>query len=293
MGSSPADPSVAGNWSSGPIASGDDAYIQAIPGLTLAPIDAHNSSAVALNSLTYNTNSQVIVGTNATPGGAWQIGTSTFTVPIPTINNLGAGRVKLDFGSSAVVANIAATGTATSLDAGLEPMRIIGSAMTSVNVTGGLVGIATSAPSETATVTTVNVASVVSVAQVNMGPGVTWTHASAASGNGGGAFLAALTGGTDLTTSAGATANMAGTTAITTVNAGGVTQLNQRSGGVDCTTLNIYPGGQADFSGNPAASTVTTLNLFAGGTLSTDPANPDHVTVTTFHKKNGGNLTLG
>lgn len=233
------------------------------------------------------------VGTAVAPGGYWQIGTSTFTVPIPTINNLGAGRVKLDFGSSAVVANIAATGTATSLDAGLEPMRIIGSAMTSVNVTGGLVGIATSAPSETATVTTVNVASVVSVAQLNMGPGVTCPNASAASGNGGGAFLQGQTALTLLTTSAGATANISGTGLIGTVNAGGVTQLNNRTGGTDVTTLNIYPGGQADFSGNPAASTVATLNLFAGGTLSADPANPDHVTVTTFHKKNGGNLTLG
>lgn len=288
------DPSVGANWAGGALASGDDAYIQAIPGLTLAPIAAHDMHLVVLNSLTYNQNSGVIIGDSTTPGGVWQIGTASFIVPVPTINSNGAGRVKLDFGASAAVVNIASTGDQPSLDVGLEPMRIIGSGIVSVSVTGGLVGIATSAPSETATVGDVSVSNAFSPAQINMGPGVTWTNASVASGNAGGAFLTAQTGGTLLTTSSGATANMAGAGTITTVIAGGVTQLNQRTGAADVTNLTVYPGGLADFSGNPVLATVTNATIYNGAVgVRIDAANPGSLVITNpITIVNGGTLTV-
>lgn len=254
----------------------------------------HDQHLVVLNSLTYSQNSGVVVGSSATPNGYWQIGTLSFVVPVPTINSNGAGRVKLDFGSSAAVINIASTGDQPSLDVGLEPMRLIGSGIVSVSVTGGLVGIATSAPSETATVGDVSVSNAFSPAQINMGPGVTWTNASVASGNGGGAFLTAQTGGTLLTTSSGATANMSGTGAIATVIAGGVTQLNQRTGAADVTTLTVYPGGLADFSGNPVLATVTNATVYNGAVgIRFDAANPGSLVFTNpWVPVNGGTYTV-
>lgn len=280
ISTSSTDPSVGANWSTGSApANTDDVFIQAIPGLALANIAAHNMSAVTLNSLTISQTYTGTIGDATVPGGYWQIGSALVTIPPVSVSAgtiTGSGRIKLNFGASTPIVNIAGTAQ-LSADAGYEPVRLLGSAIAQVNVSSGTVGIATSAPGETSTVTAINVTG---DAIVNAGPGVTWTTGTAASGLGGASTLNLNSGGgTTLSTSSGATATVTGTTSITTVNVGGQTNINVRSGGADVTTLNLLSGGNVSFAGNPAQGTVTTLNVY-GGSIQTDPAVLSHLVVT-------------
>lgn len=247
---------------------------------------------VALASLTVSQGYQGTIGTSAAPGGYWQIGATLASLGAPVLdgsNPQGSGRIKIDFGSTAGTINVYNTGS-LSTDIGFEATRCIGSALTTINVYSGRFGLATNSPAETSTVTTINVTGNISGSGsiCDCGSGVTWTTASCAAGG----QLNLASAGTTMTTSSGGIATVIGAGLVGTVNAGGQTYMNNRVGGTDVTTLNIYDTGIADFSGNPSASTVATMNIYAGGVLVTDPANPDHVTVTTLHKKNGGRLSL-
>lgn len=264
--------------------------MQAIPGLVQQSIGAADMHTVVLAQLIIDPSFTGTIGTATEPGGYWQIGATLITfLPLPPQppQPLGSGRIKLDIGSTATTINIASSAQIAT-DQGLEPIRLLGSAIASINVTAGIVGLATSAPGETSTVTAVNVTG---GAIVNCGPGVTWTTATAAAGNGGASTLTLNSGGgMTLTTSSGATATVNGTTAVTTVNAGGQTYLNIRSGGTDHTTLNILNGGLASFANDPRTSTITTINFYLGGQLVTDPAVAAQVLFTNFNRVGSGVL---
>ena len=291
------DPTVGANWTksdgtTGAVpANGDNVYVVPIAGLTLASIGAADQHTIALASLTVSQGFAGTIGTSAAPGGYWRVGAAILNLGSPVLDQSspqGSTRIKIDTGSTSAVVNVYNTGNATtSADIGFEPTRIIGSAITTINLYNGFFGVATNSPGETSTVGTVNVTG----GTCDLGPGVTWTTGTAASNNGAAGVLNVASAGTTLTTSSGATATATGSGAITTVNAGGTTNLNNRSGGTDITTLNIYSTGTADFSGNPSASTVATLNLYGGGMWQTDPANPNHVTATTLHRVNCGTIS--
>jgi hypothetical protein len=291
------DPTVGANWtkSDGTTGTapgnGDDVYVEAVPGLALASIGASDMSSVTLNSLTISQTFTGTIGTTATTGtfGYWKIGASTWTIGTPSADGTaygGSGRIKLDFGSAAYVGTVMSSGT--SIDGGLEPVRIKGSnAANRLMVLSGPIGVATNLPGETSTISEVDASG--SNAVVDLGSGVTWTTATVADG----ATLTTASGSSgSLSIGSGATANTFGTGAIATINAGGAASLNHRpASGAAVTTLNLYPTGSADFSQNPLPVTVTTLNHYGGGALSVNPANPGQLTIGSYKLVNAGTLT--
>lgn len=292
------DPTLGANWtkSDGTTgtapATGDDVYIQAIPGVALASIGSADMSAITLNSLTINQNFAGTIGTASTSGpvfGYWRIGATAWTIGAPSADGtayVGAGRIKIDFGSAAFSGSVLASGT--SIDSGAEPVRIKGSnAANHLSVLGGRVGVATNLPGESATLAEVDV--VGSAAVCNLGPGVSWTTANASAG---GALNLASGSSGALSVSSGSSATVQGASVIATVNAGGnVTLSNRPASGAAVTTLNLYPTGTADFSQNPANVTVTNLNHQKGGVLIANAANPAHLSITNRTLVNCGTLT--
>jgi hypothetical protein len=291
------DPTLGANWtkSDGTTGTapgnGDDVYIQAIAGLSLASIGAADMSAVTLNSLTISQTFTGTIGTTATTGtfGYWKIGAATWTIGTPSSDGTtagGSGRIKIDFGSAAFVGTVINVGT--SIDSGLEPLRIKGASSSNrLIVLGGRVGVATNLPGEISTISEVDASG--SSAVVDFGAGVTWTTATVAAG----ATLSTASGSSGtLSVASGSTAITRGSAAIATINAGGSVTLSHRpSSGAAITTLNVYPTGTADFSQNPLGVTVTTLNQHSGGILAFDPANPGQLTLGTHNLVNAGTLT--
>ncbi len=261
------NPATGANWSS-------DVYIESVPGVAQVAIDASDQHTIVLASLNISQTWTEAIGTGAQPGGYWQIGATTVTIGIPPSDGSspgGSGRIKLNIGSTATTINILNTAQ-SSTDTGYEPVRLLGSAIAALNMTAGFAGLATSTPGETATVTTVNGSGGI----LDLGAGVTVTTVNVA----GGATVNTNGGATTCNVAAGSTAILNGATAITNVNVAGSVSHNIRNGGVGTTTMNIYGGGTVDFSGAPAAVTVTTINLYATGKYTANPASPSHLTVT-------------
>jgi hypothetical protein len=284
------DPTNSANWTkedgtTGTLpATGDTVYVVPIAGLTLAAINAADQHSIVLAALYVSQGFAATIGTNAAPGGYWQIGASKVFLGVPVLSGsqpTGSGRIKIDLGSNASVVTIYNTGSQPT-DAGFQPTRIIGSAITTINQSLGIFGLATNAPSETSTVTNVNVTG----GTCTLGGGVTWTTATCASAVSGQGTLNINSAGTTLTSSSGATVNVNGTGAITTVNAGGQTNLNNRTGSTDVTTLNLYSSGVANFAGNPSSTTIGTMNQYGGGAIGLAPAVPNQLTITTTGRFN-------
>lgn len=232
LGSVSGDWSVSGNWSNGVPATGDYAFIPAgSPAITAGL----NQSAVALAWLEIERGFR----SNIASSTAWlQIGLSANAVLAPT-----GGAQYLDFGSSAYGAEIRSTGLASD---GLRALNIKGSALTTVSVLGGSVGIATD-PSLTATLTTLRVLG----GNVWAGQGVSLTNVD-------------LSGGSTLLDCA-----------VTTLDAfagiwekrygGTLATINQYSGdayysGGNVTAWNLY-GGSIDSRRNGLARTISTLTV--------------------------------
>lgn len=274
------------NWSLAAVpVNGDDVYI-----LSGAQNIASGlaQSAVTLSSLTIGMG---FTGTIGTTSAYLAIGATNWTIGVPqnsATSATGSGRIKIDFGAVQYTGLVLGTSSSTT-DTGLEPVRIKGShASNKISVTGGRVGVGTTTAAETATVLQADVGGGV----LNFGYGVTWTTVNISQG---GTFLTQSAGGTTLTTSPGATTTvygLTGSSGITTVNAGGTTNLNHRPGSGNVVgTLNLYATGTADFSGNPGSGTLGTFNHYKGGVLKTAPSNPNHITGT-ITRIGGGTLTL-
>ncbi|HWE02447.1 MAG TPA: hypothetical protein VG326_08545 [Tepidisphaeraceae bacterium] len=292
------DPTLGANWtkSDGTTGtapgSGDDAYVQSIPGIVLANIGAADMSAVALNSLTISSTYIGTIGTADTSSplfGYWKIGAVTWTIGAPSSDGVsygGSGRVKIDFGAGAFSGVVLTTGP--SVDSGVEPVRLLANnAASSMVILGGRVGVATNLPGETASVGEIDVSG--GNAICDLGAGVTWTTANVSSG---GAISSHSGSGGTLSVGPGGLAITQGAGAIATIEAGGNLSLNHRpASGAAVTTLNLYPTGVADFSQNPAAVAVATLNHHRDGVLIANAANPGHLTVTTRNLVNCGTLT--
>jgi hypothetical protein len=188
-------------------------------------------------------------------------------------NGVGSGRINLNFGSDPVTVNVYSTNTAAT-DAGMQPVRLIGSNITAVNVYSGNVCIAP-VFSETATVTTVNVLG--QNANVYLGVGVTATNINVAAGT----LTSYSTNATTTVNVSGGTFSNFGTGTITTVNSNGGTY--NHNGTATVTTLNIT--GIVSYANDPRAKTVTNCFVYGGGNLNTNNGNPLSITFT-----NGINL---
>lgn len=175
-----------------------------------------------------------------------------------------AGVSYINLGASAISAEVLKTGFSTTA----RGLNLLGSALATVEIAGGQVGIA-ALPGETATVTTVRVSG--KSASVWIGPGASLTTYYQQDGN------------ACLLRCAATTATVyAGT--LTTDDVGAITTLNVNGGTVACnstgtiTTLNLS-GGTCDFSRSALPRTVTTLNHNLGSLW----LDKNVVTVTTYN----------
>ena len=201
---------------------GDDVVLAGIPGLALASIAPADQSAVTLNSLTVRASFSAQVGSASTASagffGYWKIGAAAWTID-------GKGSSRLKFNGGAVASTVTILSTGPSADAGLEPVRWVGTnAANKLYVTGGTAGVGTNLPGEAATLAEVDVAG--SQAALNLGPAVAWTAANVSAG----ATLSAPGGGTTLSVSAGSSATVNGAAAVTAVNNAGAVCPQQPPG---------------------------------------------------------------
>lgn len=295
-GSSPVNPTTSNSWTkedgtTGNPATGDTAFVQPVPGVTnLAPIGFGDMSAVTLANLVISAGlpSTFTIGTTDTTSanqfGYWVIKATLCTIGLPVSsggsivqNSSGPGRVKINLSTAASSVNVLSTGTST--DSGFEPVRLLANnSSTTVNIQGGTVGIATTAPGETTTIGTATASG--QGTTLDLGPGVTVTTVNIV----GGAIGNIEKSPTTLSVGASSTCTTIGTATITTLNNSGTAYVNNRASPA-ITTLNGYGGSVTDFSGNPAAATVTTFNVYSGASnpvqVQAFQANPGQITVTT------------
>ncbi len=236
--------------------------------------------AATLTSLTISQTFSGTIGT-AGLGGYWQVNATTVNIGAPGagIPGVGSAQVKLDNSSIQTTWNVFNSGQSTT---GYEPVMLKGSHASNVlNAMGGTTGIGTTQPGEltsaggTITVATINATG--NGTTVNAGSSVVLTTLNVASG----ASILTNSAATTCTVSSGSTANLKGSGAVTTINNTGTVYHNIRNGGTGSTTINNFPGGTVDFSGQPAAVTIGTMNIYPGSTCKRNPANPSHLTITT------------
>lgn len=290
-----ADPTVGANWTktdgttgTAP-ANGDTAYVQSIPGVLLSNISFADMSAVTLAALYLYPPAGMTIGTFDTTSanffGYWKIGATVCNIGTQDgTANSGSQRIKINFGSAATTVTVQQTNGATA-DPGYAPVRLCGTSSSNVlNSLSGTVGVATNLPGETSDFSGgVNVAG----GAVTLGAGVTWATANVAAGS-----LIANSGGASLSVAQSAQATLNGAAIITTISVDGSLKHNARpSSGAGTTTLNITANGAADFSGNPSAVTVMTVNLSKGAKIIFNAANPGHLTIGTLNKILCGTLT--
>lgn len=181
----------------------------------------------------------------------------------------GSGKLSMfDIGSAAIAPYIESYGTPEAQ--GRNAIYIKGSAMTTLEVAKGNVGVAV-LDADTATVATILCGSLTTPqSDVNMtvGSGVTLTTLT-------------MTGGVCLLKCAATTLNVYPGCVLTTEGTGAYTTVNVYAGGKfypkssgTITTLNLW--GEADFTRDSSARTVSTLNLKRGGKLT----KTDNITVT-------------
>lgn len=244
------------NWyeSAVPI-TGDKVYIPAGSGAIGSNL---NQSAVSLAAFEIEEGYSNNIGDKT---AYLQVGISNDAVLAPS-----GGAQFLDFGSSAKGVDIRKTGSAAT---GLRAVNIIGSALTTISVQSGSVGLAID-PAKTATVGTVRAYG----GNVWVGQGVTLTTV-----NNLGANITVDCAATTITQLSG-TIETRYSGAVTTVNLYDGTYYPSSSGTV--TTLNAY-GGTVDSRRSGIARTITTLNAYGNKPvrLYIDPA---AVTVGTFNR---------
>lgn len=255
--SGPYDYGLAANWAESAVPTTDDDVV--LTGSNRISYNLNQSGAAIGNFSA--TGYSGTVGSQGTPllidpnGFRWQ----------------GTGTAYINIGSAAIAPYIVSTASGSSTAHGLH---LSGSAMTTLTVATGSVGVAPSL-GLTSTVATINNLN----GTVYCGVGTTLTtynHVGGTSTIGCAATTVTALAGT-LTTE--------GVGAITTLNNRGAT-VNPNSTGT-ITTLNAR-GGTTDFSGSLAARTVTTLNLYKGAVVVRDPS---VITVGTLTQSDSATIT--
>lgn len=169
----------------------------------------------------------------------------------------GSGRINVNHGTGAGVGIVYGTNPQP-LDSGMETLRLKATnASNSISINGGLVGIATSLPADTATIQTIGVNGGI----VNISSGVTTTTVT----NNGGTVTQYCPSTTSANYNAQGSLTIAGTVLVGTVNAaaGKVFLKNRPASGAAVTTLN-QTGATVDTTGNTAPLTISQWNFSAG-----------------------------
>lgn len=177
--------------------------------------------------------------------------------------------IALDFGTVQNTTRILASNS-TGQSNGFAPILLKGThASNAISVDAGWVGIGTITLAETFTYATINVTG--TTANVELGSGGTLTTINQTDGT--------VQFRNNLTTlnQEGGTAISEGAATITTADVGG-NFISNSTGTI--TTLNVQVGGNADFSQNPTARTVTNCNVYGTGTINCESGVPKHITFT-------------
>lgn len=250
LGTTSGDYSVTTNWSLGAVpTTGDDVIIQGSVSITAGL----NQSAVAIDEFTVDPSYSGLIGTID----------AYLRIDPDSFQFAGTGKAFIDVGAAAISPTIRNTATPSTGQMGLY---LKGSALATLTVNKGTVGVAVLA-GETSSVTTTNCLFTTnqnSDSSVTLGTGVTATTVNQSGGT------------TDIRCAAttinvsGGTMTTSGSGAVTTMNVTGGTVYSNSTGTI--TTLNAN-GGTVDFTRSLTARTVTTTN-FAGGdtTLKADDA---------------------
>lgn len=244
------DLNVAANWiPSGVPASGDNVTFP-------AGANSITTSLTALNAATLTGALGVVIfeegfeGTVGDESGSMQITCTRFEYA-------GTGIAYIDLEASAIGPRILGTASARGGEHGLY---LIGSALTTLDIMGGNVGVCTRI-TESATVTTIRVVGTNAVVEVGENTSLTTFY---------------QTGGTSVVRCAGTTLSAYGGT-VTTREVGAWTTINNRGATIypnstgTITTLNA-DGGFTSFLTSGAARTVSTLKQNPGATVAYDPA---------------------
>jgi hypothetical protein len=245
------------------------------------------------NTLTYT-----VTGTPDTPATGTiiikkydylAIGATTFRYGDPgtaATAALGSGRVKVDFRAIQTAATIVSTKT-SGTDSGMEPVRLLGThASNTVTVLGGLVGIATTVPTEVSTFASLYV----NGGTLNAGTGLTWTTLYQTAGS-----CNLRSGGTAINQSVGATLKVGGAGTITNATCAGtfVCDIRKATAGDTITgTLWLLDGATLDLTGNPAAIAVGTLRCSGRVVIRRNKSNPGHLTWTTLTQDIGSEISF-
>jgi hypothetical protein len=256
----PNDWTTAGNWTGAAVpVSTDDVWFE---NSTVDCTYGLGQSAVLLTSLNV---AQSYTGNIGLPernvgGFAEYLYTDGYLAISATTTNIGrgdgagSGRIKINFGSTATALNVFNTGSTA--ETGLESLLCKGSGANVITVYNGSVGFGVLAQlaTETVSITTLRVfggavrtghACTVTTLDQTGGVVNSWFTVTTCAQNGGIHYHHFST--------------------MTTVTIdGGVLYWNSIS---NPTTVNAGSGGAVDFSGNTTAITVTTCNLYAGGTI--------------------------
>lgn len=207
--------------------------------------DGLDQSAVAIGDFTVES------------GYTKAIGTSTEYLKIDpnSFNFAGSGTAYIDITTAAIAPNISNTASPAT---GKRGLYLIGSAMSTLNVSGGSVGLCWNA-GETATAATVRVSGTGSL-WIGSGATLTTVYATAGTATLGAACTTLTMHGGIVTTE--------GSGTITTANVYGGTCYANSTGTI--TTANL-DGGTLDVKTGKTTRTITTLN-YLSGTLAYDPA---------------------
>jgi hypothetical protein len=245
------------NWSGGVVpATGDIVYIR--NSASSIDIGLGQSAVLLAQLIIEQTFTGRIGGSNGTPlaigftyGRIGDPGGTTGTV------STGAGAIHLDSGTNPATLEIVNTKN-SGTDTGLEPVRWIGNnAANVVVVMGGTVGIATTSPTQTATLDKL----IASGGAVNCGPGMTWLTAQNK-----GTMLIQSGNGTNTTlTNLGGTCTCQGPVYLhaVTLKAGTFNFNNRTASGSSIGTVTLH-GGTLDTKGDGRAFTVNSLSFRAG-----------------------------
>ena len=261
------DVATAANWSpSGVPTTADDVVFE---NSSQSVTEGFNQSTTVLSSLSI---AQSYTGAIGDSDEYLEFGASAVKIGhhYGTGSPAGSGRIKLDLGTASSVVTVLNSGTPTDANKNTIRLKAVSSS-TEVHITKGSVGIASDATGETSTVKTIHIGydtNKKNDADLNVGPGVGLTNFYKTGGEsllGCAATLVEVSGGELTTYGSGAVATMTVT--------GGSVESNSTG---TITALNVS-GGAVDFTKSPAARTVTTVKLEAGGQLSYEP---DVLTIT-------------
>lgn len=253
----PEDWGLAGNWFTNAVpVDGDNVVIDARATDDL--LYSMNQSSVDLTTLDVYMSYVNQLGDTTNP---LRISATTCQIGLPVGDGSspsGPTFVNLDFGSVNNTTKVY-NGRKTGIN-GLLPINLKGSHSANIlHVYGGVVGVATARPGDTATFVTVKVDG----GKCVLSSGVTTSTVTQIGGE-----LVQGCACTTLTQDAG-TLETNGSGAITTATINGTAYL-ESSGTI--TTLEVRSSGNVDMTGSKVARTVTTLQMHKGSTLAYDPA---------------------